>query len=647
MAGPNDVIIRFMHFRVGDGAQQSMDAMSPGSATHTIVDHCSSSWSLDVACNSLQSGKVGSQSAMTSYQHNIISEPLRYSYHYNDSERAATGCTNCYQPHAFAASISGEIGSYHHNLIAHSTDRNWSLAGGLDQSQHYAGSLDIRNNVVYNWTARSTDGGVARLNYVNNYYKPYSPNSPVTWLLKLDSINTNWGTETVYMAGNVMEGRSYYTNNWMANSFYNGLPLTGLITNSAEIYPSYVTTQSATNAYKAVLSDSGCNLPTQDLIDQRVIGEVLDGTYHYEGTNGPTYTIGGVLQDAHGPDNPGMIDSQTDVHDYSPTIGTTNYSANYPWPPYQTYNVPVDSDHDGLPDWWELLKGLHTNSALGDFSDANADLVGDGYTELERYLNWLALPHYDCTTGAVLNVELTQYTRGFTNNSPTYAVFGATNGTVLLSGRTAQFTPTVSTNALGGFMFMVTDPSGFSYTNTVGVHILASAPNSPPMLSPIPNSSINVGVNLSVTNTATDSDIPPQKLTFSLASAPTNATLNPTNGIFNWRPLVTQANTTNPVTVVVTDNGTPNLSATQSFNVVVNPLTAPSVASVAFNNGQFNFTINGQLGPDYGVQVSTNLVDWGTMFITNSPPLPFNWTDSDSSNAAMRFYRIKLGPPLP
>src|SRR5215469_4024693 len=138
MSGPNDVIMRYMHFRVGDHAQQSMDAMSPGSSTHSIFDHITSSWSLDVACNSLQSGAVGTQSAMTSYQHNIISEPLQYSYHYNDSERSQTGCTNCYQPHAFGASISGEIGSYHHNLIAHSTDRNWSLAGGYDHTVHYA-----------------------------------------------------------------------------------------------------------------------------------------------------------------------------------------------------------------------------------------------------------------------------------------------------------------------------------------------------------------------------------------------------------------------------------------------------------------------------------------------------------------------------
>src|SRR6185437_3040719 len=169
MSSCNDVIMRFMRCRLGDASQQAMDGIGLGNSTHSIIDHCSISWTMDEASSSRQSGAVGSQSAMITFQHNIISEPLQHSYHYNDAERAASGCTNCYQAHGFAASISGEIGSYHHNLIAHSTDRNWSLAGGLDQSSHYAGSLDIRNNVVYDWVGRTTDGGVARCNYVNNY----------------------------------------------------------------------------------------------------------------------------------------------------------------------------------------------------------------------------------------------------------------------------------------------------------------------------------------------------------------------------------------------------------------------------------------------------------------------------------------------
>jgi hypothetical protein len=647
-SGPGDVNMRYMHFRVGDHAEQSMDAMSPGSAHDSIFDHITSSWSLDVACNSLQTSKVGSSLCNVSYQHNIISEPLRFSYHYNDAERSATGCTNCYQPHAFAASIGGEIGSYHHNLIAHSTDRNWSLAGGLDQSSHYAGSLDIRDNVVYNWTARSTDGGVARLNYVNNYYKPYPSNPYVTWLLKLDPINTNWGTEYIYMNGNVMEGRNYFANNWAAGSFNNGLPLTGLVTNGTELYPSYVDTQSATNARELVLSDSGCNEPTEDLIDQRTIGEVLDGTVHYKGTNGPTYTINGYVQDDPGPDYPGIIDSQTDVHDYQSTNpALPNYSANAPWPPYYTYNVPVDTDHDGLPDWWEQIKGLNTNSAPGDFSDANIDLVGDGYTELERYLNWLAQPHYDCGTGAVLNVDLTQYTRGFTNASlnSTYAVFGAVSGTVGLSGQTAQFTPTIGTNGLGSFQFTVMDNTGFSYTNLVNVHIIAAPVNHAPLLAAISGSTINVGVNFVITNSATDSDAG-QTLTYSLPIGPTNATLDAASGVLNWRPLVTQANTTDPFRVVVSDNGSPSLSATQSFSVIVNPLALPGITLPQIANGQLGFSVSGQIGPDYAVQSSSNLVDWTTLLITNPVAMPFDWSIGTGLDPA-QFYRIEVGPPLP
>jgi hypothetical protein len=295
------------------------------------------------------------------------------------------------------------------------------------------------------------------------------------WLLKLDAIDTNWGTEVYYMAGNVMQGTSYYTNNWMSGSFYNGLPLTGLIQTNAEIFPSYVTTQTASNAYEVVLSDVGCNLSVPDPIDRRVIGEVLAGNTHYEGTNGPDYTINGVVQNDPGPDNPGFIDSQTDVHDCSPVIGATNYSPNYPWPAYATYNVPIDSDHDGMPDWWELIKGTNPNSAPGDFSDSNADPDGDGYSNLEDYLNWLAAPHLDGARNTNADVDLTQFTRGFTNNSPTYAVFNPTNGTVslLTGGRIARFTPPANFYGLGSFQFKVTDASGFSYTNTIGIHVRA------------------------------------------------------------------------------------------------------------------------------------------------------------------------------
>ena len=88
------------------------------------------------------------------------------------------------------------------------------------------------------------------------------------------------------------------------------------------------------------------------------------------------------------------------------------------------------------------------------------------------------------------------------------------------------------------------------------------------------------------------------------------------------------------------------MSATQSFAVVVNPLPAPTVGNLSMAGGQFSLSVNGQAGPDYAVETSTNLTQWSRVFITNSPALPFNWTDS-TTNGSQRFYRIKLGPPLP
>jgi Flp pilus assembly protein TadG len=158
----------------------------------------------------------------------------------------------------------------------------------------------------------------------------------------------------------------------------------------------------------------------------------------------------------------------------------------------------------------------------------------------------------------------------------------------------------------------------------------------------------NVGGTVAFTASATDTDQPPQKLTFSLLlNGPGNATLNTNTGAFYWRPAVTNANTTNAFTLKVADNGTPILSATQSFTVTVKPLTLPTAASIVLNNGQLGFQISGQTGPDYAVQVSSNLFNWSTLFITNSPPMPFQWTDTNAATLPAQFYRIKVGPPLP
>jgi hypothetical protein len=441
MSGGRDVIVRYVRSRPGNISGTTLNGSGMSGSDHCLMDHVSISWGIDEELSTRTSRNV-------TFQRSLISEALNIAGHQNYPPGTA---------HGYAASVGGNIASLHHNLLAHCEGRNWSLAGGLDANGNFAGQLDIFNNVVYNWGHRTTDGGAHAVNFVNNYYKPGAASA---FFYALNAQYDNFpGTQQYYFEGNVMPGH-FTTNNQTAGR--EATPGTGSVpTNyspwvSAPFFSSYATIHTATNAYKLVLSDVGCTQPQIDDHDARVIRETIDGTYTYSGT-GP---YGG---------SPGLPNSQDDVGG---------------WEDYPLVERPAnfDTDHDGLPNWWEAIKGLNPNSPLGDFSDSNTDLVGDEYTELERYLNWVAAPHADCAFGATLDVNLTKFTRGFTNSSPVFNVFAATNGNVtLLAGKTARFTPTVTTNALGSFTFSVIDSQGGSLTNTFGIHILVPAP-APPVL---------------------------------------------------------------------------------------------------------------------------------------------------------------------
>lgn len=232
-----------------------------------------------------------------------------------------------------------------------------------------------------------------------------------------------------------------------------------------------------------------------------------------------------------------------------------------------------------------------------------------------------------------------------TGVTATFAANPITGGpntlTLTASNTVASGTTNVTVIATAGLI---------SHTATIALTLNAiTPPNTPPTLAPIVNQTVNVGQTVAFTASATDTDQPPQTLTFALLSGPTNGTLaqiNNTNANFSFRPLVTQANSTNNFTLEVSDNGTPSMSATQSFFVAVNPLSAPGLSNISAAGGQFSFSVSGQGGPDYAVQTSTNLTQWSTVLVTNPPALPFVWTDTNSAEP-QRFYRVKLGPPLP
>lgn len=350
--GVHDVILRYLRIRVGDRSGETMDGSGMGASTdHAIMDHCSIAWSIDEGFSS-RGGKN------FTLQRSIVAEALNMSVH---SHYVGTG-----KGHGYAGSISGDVGSFHHNLVAHCAGRNWSLAGGLDRRGLFSGHLDIRNNVVYNWQHRTNDGGVKALNLVGNYYIP-GPASEVFHLLMPD-FGTATDPQQYYISGNKMEGRPQYdANNWanggvklqeksLREMGRSALEVLRLIALERPFCESYITVQSAQEACESVLADVGANFPKYDSVDARVLSDVR---------NRKTSARGGKTG------LPGLIDSQRDVGGYPEMKGGV---------------APVDSDHDGLPDDWESAYSLDPK----DSTDAQKTGV-DGYTFLENYLNELPL----------------------------------------------------------------------------------------------------------------------------------------------------------------------------------------------------------------------------------------------------------------
>ncbi|MGC4070913.1 MAG: cadherin-like domain-containing protein [Nibricoccus sp.] len=427
LLGANDAIIRHIRVRPGNIAGITLDGMGMAGSDNAIFDHCSISWTIDEAFSSRGAKNI-------TLQRTLISEALNAAGHKNYEPG---------KPHGYAASIGGDTGSFHHNLLAHNYGRNWSLAGGLGAGGQFTGRLDLTNNVVYNWGHRATDGGAHEVNFVNNYYKP---GASTDFFYALNAQYGGFpGTQRYYFAGNVMPGKfdeKSQKKGRMVSTERGAKMPTYEVYVDQPFFPSYVTTQSARAAYKVVLSDVGANAPQLDDHDRRVIGETLKGTYTYKGSKT------GLA---------GMPDTQDDVG------GWENY-------PEVRRSETWDTDHDGLPDWWEKLHGTNPSSPAGNYSDANADRDGNGFTDLEDYLAWMATPRTAIGVDQPFDLVLAPLTEGFTEK-PVFTAAGAQNGTVVIlaDGKTARFTPASGFSGLASFAFTVTDAEGDSLTRTINL----------------------------------------------------------------------------------------------------------------------------------------------------------------------------------
>ncbi len=250
---------------------------------------------------------------------------------------------NCHDKgeHGYGSILAGDMVdgngvTFHHNLYAHHKSRNPRFSG---KDNHDPGPIiDFRNNVVYNWRMRagySGDDEYPDVNFVNNYFK----NGPATSNNRNNVFLGNSRTE-VYASGNILEGSS--RTDWQ---IMDG----GLSRLSSPLPVAQVTTTDASTAYDEVLDKAGASLG-RDAIDRRIVQEVRTGT------------------STHGD---GIIDNP------------------YGYPALGSGTPPVDTDNDGMPDTWETAHGLDPNYAF----DASGDRDGDGYTNIEEYINSLVYPH--------------------------------------------------------------------------------------------------------------------------------------------------------------------------------------------------------------------------------------------------------------
>jgi hypothetical protein len=134
--------------------------------------------------------------------------------------------------------------------------------------------------------------------------------------------------------------------------------------------------QPADKAYETVLANAGATLPRRDSVDERIIQQTRTGKI------APREIAKGSQEKAK---FYGYAQKFTDELAEQVKLGfVTDPSEVGGWPEYK--GTPYkDSDNDGLPDDWEKKHGLNPNDA----SDATADSNGDGYTNIEDFINGL------------------------------------------------------------------------------------------------------------------------------------------------------------------------------------------------------------------------------------------------------------------
>lgn len=437
----NNVIVRYMRFRLGDKNQNKGmvdgsggdDTFGGASVNNIIIDHVTASWSNDEALTIYRGDNL-------TIQWCIMSEPLNYSYHFE------TGDTD-FEHHGYGGIWGAKRGSMHHNLFTHCKNRMPRFAGVGTYTPAVQGAemADFRNNVIYNWGINNIYGGEGGYyNVVNNYLKPGpSTTSRKTQIVSVDS-GGGFPYAKYYLTGNYITSSAVNSNNnWSGVTMRSGKlsdTVYSKVTTPFDFgFP--VTTQTAADAYEAVLNNAGCSLPNRDTLDQRIVNDVRNGTGR-------------------------IIDVQGGYPHGTPYEQTVNA-----WPALNATPAPTDTDHDGMPDSWESSHGLNANDA----GDRNG-YAANGYTNLENYLNSLTNGAANTKPTIYASHAFTAFSQTIGSPSPaqTFSISGSNLGGDIIITAPANYQLSVNGSTWNGSLILTAN-SGAVPSTTIHVRLNAAA----------------------------------------------------------------------------------------------------------------------------------------------------------------------------
>lgn len=556
--GVDNVIIRFIRFRMGDETATENDAIWGRKGSNIIIDHCSMSWCTDECASFYNNTNF-------TLQWCILGESLRVSVHGKGT-------------HGYGGIWGGQNASFHHNLLLHHDSRNPRFCGVrfyTNESAIDTEICDMRNNVIYNWGSNSGYAGEGgKYNFVNNYYKAgpgTTKNKNRIFCADLytggskDYPNDAWGT--FYVNGNTVNGVKNYDWSGMTNN-------TGgkEIKSTTEFEIAAVTTHTAEEAFEKVLGYAGASL-ARDAVDARYARETRNGEYTYKGSNGSTG---------------GLIDSQADVGG---------------WPNYTYESTPLDTDQDGMPDAWETANGLDPNTA-----DNNGYDLNKSYTNLEVYMNSLVEDIMNCTAkvntdetynyGSDTDVELTPAKQwdftALSSETTTNLLADNTNWSEMAENRRQNAVEMSGTIAANGTTVAETDGLVFG---TLAKDKLLYNFNAEPN-----NIQLNgKGLTVTIPNCAKDSEI---TIDFKSANNAEACGWTATNAISSASETTTIERTT--ITYTVAATGDVTFTTTGGLNVYSISLATPSTPITDIENddkeaiSQVIYTLDGKVRSQLG-----------------------------------------------